>query len=763
MRLILAFLFTVFLLTAVSCCKKPKIISEESWGQAQSFLEELSGNVVLSANWGGMFRPYVFKDGVYSPLLSSPHDDQVKNVHLYSPTPISDREVLLAGLSLVSRGKFQIYLYDIGEDRLTNVTHSTRNDGSFCLYKPKRLISFSSKGEEEEDRLQRFGAIESSRGLRLFEAENVPDFYRCIWVDEHTLLGAHLKDKRPTLYKCTFAGVGRVRCEKYDTLATMFRLVDFNRAPDGGVGINGVLERGQFRRPYRFSSDYKKLIPIDVKPDVVGDVLDYGPKFTRVGFHSRYWMSPVSENESIVFAAKEIHGRIFGIVSTTESSRTLAELKDGRWLLYSHPRFRVPDNLVKPLEVWFRSPKGDLYQAFYFGPLNPRRVVIWLHGGPDENVSPRFNPYFHTLNQNGYGVLAYNYLGSTGRGRDFESRFSSKALLDPLEAVIAYLKSNRVEEIVTWSVSTGGSLQRILLENKVAISAMVDQSGGDKDVDRRKMAKKQGIPYMNIRGAYDSPESHPVDFLYQEGHDITMYDNFHRMFERVLKFLRWARPIRNEQPPSVETDIILDAGHEGNPSDPNVADGFQEAELTFEFANHVKRLCLADKNVAFVRLGNPGLISFDRSLKERAGFIRRYSKTPVLSLHFNASPATYKSDDLTSVFLRPDAGLQEKEIANDMIRAMGVLKIQPKEDYPELAGKIVKLAPGVFTRYLALLRIPTPSCKFLFEATYYDDPAEQVRLRVRELTEDGVFLRPRLRELAKAVCPSVRRMLECRP
>ncbi|HET8622796.1 MAG TPA: amidohydrolase family protein [Gemmatimonadales bacterium] len=48
--------------------------------------------------------------------------------------------------------------------------------------------------------------------------------------------------------------------------------------------------------------------------------------------------------------------------------------------------------------------------------------VVWLHGGPDEQVSPRYNLYFDYLARLGYGVVALNYPGSTGIGNGYELR-----------------------------------------------------------------------------------------------------------------------------------------------------------------------------------------------------------------------------------------------------------------------------------------------------------------------------------------------------
>jgi hypothetical protein len=43
----------------------------------------------------------------------------------------------------------------------------------------------------------------------------------------------------------------------------------------------------------------------------------------------------------------------------------------------------------------------------------------------------------------------------------------------------------------------------------------------------------------------------------------------------------------------------------------------------------------------------------------------------------------------------------------------------------------------------------------LFEVAYYDDEAENRRLQERVLSADGTWVRPRIEEMAAAMCPTV--------
>jgi pimeloyl-ACP methyl ester carboxylesterase len=51
--------------------------------------------------------------------------------------------------------------------------------------------------------------------------------------------------------------------------------------------------------------------------------------------------------------------------------------------------------------------------------------VAWLHGGPNEQMSPRFNTYLLQLLKAGWAVIVLNYPGSTGIGNSYEWREAS--------------------------------------------------------------------------------------------------------------------------------------------------------------------------------------------------------------------------------------------------------------------------------------------------------------------------------------------------
>jgi dipeptidyl aminopeptidase/acylaminoacyl peptidase len=87
--------------------------------------------------------------------------------------------------------------------------------------------------------------------------------------------------------------------------------------------------------------------------------------------------------------------------------------------------------------------------AFQYLPSNAQPstpFVIWLHGGPDEQSRPGFDPTLSYLISRGYGVLALNPRGSSGYGRGFErydNGSSRGAMAEDVTGAAQWIRSER--------------------------------------------------------------------------------------------------------------------------------------------------------------------------------------------------------------------------------------------------------------------------------------------------------------------------------
>jgi dipeptidyl aminopeptidase/acylaminoacyl peptidase len=84
------------------------------------------------------------------------------------------------------------------------------------------------------------------------------------------------------------------------------------------------------------------------------------------------------------------------------------------------------EDLVEPYLVHYPSRDGKwTISAFLYVPFNMARngknaAIVYIHGGPTSQSTNSFNRFIQFAANQGYMVLAPNYRGSTGYGKDFE-------------------------------------------------------------------------------------------------------------------------------------------------------------------------------------------------------------------------------------------------------------------------------------------------------------------------------------------------------
>ncbi|SDJ35711.1 Dipeptidyl aminopeptidase/acylaminoacyl peptidase [Halovenus aranensis] len=82
-----------------------------------------------------------------------------------------------------------------------------------------------------------------------------------------------------------------------------------------------------------------------------------------------------------------------------------------------------PSLFVEPEYVTYDSEDGlEIGALLYEARDDPGPAIVYPHGGPTAQTQRGFNLYLQFLVSEGYTVLAPNYRGSTGRGREFRNR-----------------------------------------------------------------------------------------------------------------------------------------------------------------------------------------------------------------------------------------------------------------------------------------------------------------------------------------------------
>jgi dipeptidyl aminopeptidase/acylaminoacyl peptidase len=107
------------------------------------------------------------------------------------------------------------------------------------------------------------------------------------------------------------------------------------------------------------------------------------------------------------------------------------------------------DTLVEPEIVHFESFDARQIPALWYAPQGvdgPAPVVVDIHGGPEGQARPVFNPVRQYLLERGYAVLAPNVRGSTGYGREYAHLDDVRRRMDSVADIRA---------AVEWLVASG--------------------------------------------------------------------------------------------------------------------------------------------------------------------------------------------------------------------------------------------------------------------------------------------------------------------
>ena len=130
------------------------------------------------------------------------------------------------------------------------------------------------------------------------------------------------------------------------------------------------------------------------------------------------------------------------------------------------PRGVEAEAMVEPELHRYRSFDGERVPVFVYPPARPASspapVIVMVHGGPEAQYRPTFNPLVQYFVASGYAVAAPNVRGSTGYGKryhhldDVEKRLDAVADLAALHDWLAADGRFDAGRAVLWGGSYGG-------------------------------------------------------------------------------------------------------------------------------------------------------------------------------------------------------------------------------------------------------------------------------------------------------------------
>lgn len=101
-----------------------------------------------------------------------------------------------------------------------------------------------------------------------------------------------------------------------------------------------------------------------------------------------------------------------------------------------------PEVMVEPELIQFKSFDGLLIPAFSYRPKGIKRgmrvpVIINIHGGPEAQYQPVYQPVIQYLVHSGYVVVAPNVRGSSGYGKSYMALDNVERRLDSVKDIVA--------------------------------------------------------------------------------------------------------------------------------------------------------------------------------------------------------------------------------------------------------------------------------------------------------------------------------------
>lgn len=458
--------------------------------------------IIYSSNRYGPVRPFVVNmTDPARPRLSVVSIDEPGDFVAQSLAP--DCQTLALITDHNGSGLFNVYLYDLGRRTLHEIKSAPNLDEGHPLF-------FGPNG--------RFFAFLSGGSLSLYDRMSssplalplTPTRFRSITAseDEDSL---YLED-------------GGANIWRYEMRPPLFQKIW--DAPRVSYSPRMISEyRGHLLFISDHESDFAQVYDLKLH--------DKSLKRLYPSSHDQYSPRPPSQglytfrtNIDGNFIAAELRDKTYAAISPTGGVVYDFSLDFGTpVLLYSNDR--IPASLVRmmpsgplpllPSTFDVRQPNAipvrnadGMTNFLYLPSRSPKGWLIWLHGGPHEQVSPRFNLYFDFLVKKDIAVYAINYPGSTGIGNSYELRGVGQAQsiriqLRAIERDINQLRQlhHEISSFMLVGVSYSTLLGHLLLARHPEIERFVDFSG---------VASIGTIPGLQT-GAQPYP---PILFIYGE-------------------------------------------------------------------------------------------------------------------------------------------------------------------------------------------------------------------------------------------------------
>lgn len=264
-------------------------------------------------------------------------------------------------------------------------------------------------------------------------------------------------------------------------------------------------------------------------------------------------ITTVEPEEGVVYGVYPFQDGLISVYAGLNQPASIFKTKNGNKTdLLDQPK---QQSISSPQKILNES--GMVHLLYLPDTGTIRNWVLWLHGGPHEQMSVRYHVYINQLVQAGFGVIALNYPGSTGIGREFEMRNKpfEERLEHQLEAIehdLVHIAASQLNMdlngVYVIGVSYGSILAHLLSQRDVInVEKLIDFSGLYANADA-----VVEIPKLYIHGLYDyalesagrvtllrqeSEKNHNKRIVINdEGHIIHRSGNIQQILQEMLTF-----------------------------------------------------------------------------------------------------------------------------------------------------------------------------------------------------------------------------------
>ncbi len=431
--------------------------------------------VIYSSNRDGLVRPFVVD-------MANPAHPRIFSIEIKEPRDFVAQSLApdCRTLAMVSdrngNGLFEIFLYDLKEGTLQNITAQPEFDEGKPVFAPRGQLLAYLSGDH-------LALYNYARSVPLEVADSAERFKSVTWSETAS---------------CLFLEDGRGNIWRYDLQPPLLQQIW--EAPRIGYTPKAISQRGNhllFASDHE--SDYSQIYQLDLKSGSLKRLYD-----SPHDQHAPLELSPGDYTFRTIidasFIAAELKNGKYGTLSPSTGVAYDFSFDFGKpLLLYSNDRlatslYWISGKDLKPLlPVSTTSHQPDaipiknadgMTNFLYLPSRKPNAWVIWLHGGPHEQVSPRFNLYFDFLARKNIAVYAINYPGSTGIGNVYalSGKREPESIAVQLPAVERDIDQLRnlhpeISSFIVVGVSYGSILAHLLAAKHPEVTRLVDFSG----------------------------------------------------------------------------------------------------------------------------------------------------------------------------------------------------------------------------------------------------------------------------------------------